>query len=394
MSGKRSYTVKPKPNYLANAARFFRLGPKSKFATSKRKVTHTNIFKKSKPLKVRSNVTSQGTGVASSSNYSTTKVAKNKKAELLRQIGQTYIAVSQNTDQLVAQGGFQDYKFFNVMGAASLRAIATTIPFAGPSLQQQPSIAGVQNFGNLQALRNFVYEGCYGELLLTNATNHAVEVTIYEIICRRDEDVSGNSLTYNWRDNVTSGTVNNISATTANWKYPTGAMELGQALGNNSLNNSTSLSYPTNTGNADLNIVGSNPKDSKIFRDWYKIVKQVDVQMPLGATHRHRYSYRVNKIMDQSVYADTNIYALKGFTRYIMYRVKGYPANYIAGTAGPDQVTTTPCLINSVITTRVKYTSVQSNQSILYQQDNLTSLATVNVMNTASGVSEPAENTL
>jgi len=388
---KRSFSIRPKRNLAYDLQRLFRVNPRAKLKT---RVKHTKIFKKAQPYKFKTNITSQGTGVASSSNYSAIKVAKNKKAALLREIGQTYIAVSQNTDQLVAQGGFQNYKFFNVMGAASLRAIATSIPFAGPSLQQQPSVAGMQNFGNLQALRNFVYEGCYGELLLTNATNHAVEVTIYEILCRRDEDVSGNALTYNWRDTVTAGTVNEIAATTAFWKYPTGAMELGMALGNNSLNNTTATVYPTNVGNADMNLVGSNPKDSKVFRDWYKIVKQVDVQMPLGATHRHRYSYRVNKIMDQSVYNDTNVYSLKGFTRYIMYRVKGYPANYVKDTPGGQQVTTAPCLINSVITTRVKYTSVQSNQSILYQQDNLTSLAQVTVMNTASGIPEDATDTL
>jgi len=334
------------------------------------------------------NVNSQGTGIASNSNYKVVRKAKPTHL-LLKKIGSPFIAVSQFATQTYSQGGFQQWGGVNFLSRQAMNALGAKVPVGGAIPNGGSNTQA--NYGNIQATNNFLFESAYGELTFTNATNHAVGLNIYEVVCKRDTQVAGQQLTYNLLSPPGAVYQLGMTSNTLTWRGPLGALEAGLELGQQTAN---PVSYPTNSGIANMNLLGSGPKDSRTFNQWYTITKKVNVQMPLGATHRHKYSYKMNKLIDQSIFGNPQLDEIKGLTRHLLWCVYGYPANYNEDASGASsQVTSTPCLLNVIATTRMKYTYVHNNQSVIYYQDGLTSLANTDVINVGNGQIETAVNT-
>jgi len=345
-------------------------------------------WKKSRPVRKAININSQGSGVASNSNFRVARRAKPINL-LLKKIGSPFIAVSQFATQTYADGGFQQWGGVSLLSRQAMNSLGSKIPVGGAVPNGGSNVQA--NYGNIQATNNFLFESAYGELTFTNATNHAVGLNIYEVVCKRDTQISGQQLTYNLLSPPGAVYQLGMTTNTLTWKGPLGALEAGLELGQQTAN---AISYPTGSGIANMNLLGSTPKDSRTFNQWYTISKKVNIQMPLGATHRHRYSYKMNKLIDQSIFGNPQLDDIKGFSRHLLWCVYGYPANYGPDASGNvNQVSTTPCLLNVVATTRNKFTYVSNNQSVIYYQDGLTSLADTVVMNIASGEPENATNT-
>lgn len=326
------------------------------------------------------NLTSQGSGVASHSKC-TAKSYGNSQNRLIKKIGAPNSWVAQATSYISCQDGFQQA---GVLGWATNTEINQ---IAQSSIYTANGGSGTASLGNYPM--RYIYESTYGEIMFTNATNHAIDLDIYDIYIKRDIGISE---TYTQVD--TSG--NNVAVT---WDFPTGAWELGVNNAQNYINPDSTV-YPSPPGTTFFgaeyfNFLGSTPFDSQLFKDYYGVQKRTHVQMPLGATHRHHCSFTLNKMVDSRMTNNSTIRAWKGFTRYTMWVVRGYPVNSAIRDSRVD-VTTSGALVTAVQSQRTKFTYVLDNRQNVRYFDNLTSLAddSVAVVNTASGVFEHAKNTI
>lgn len=71
------------------------------------------------------------------------------------------------------------------------------------------------------------------------------------------------------------------------------------------------------------------PTESPIFNKYFEIQKETQIMMSQGATHLLTTNKRFDRVMDASVYGNTDMFALQGITEFVLYRavgVTGYDA--------------------------------------------------------------------
>lgn len=134
--------------------------------------------------------------------------------------------------------------------------------------------------------QRFYLQSTTGTSLITNSSDFAIELDIYELIPRKD---SAQDPLYCWATGLT-----NIQAGVT-----------------------TGLS-PTN--------VGSKPTSSPMFNHFWKIDAVYHVNFAGGGVHKHIFSHNYNKPVSREMHISPNSY-YKGFTKVMMYVVKGYPVH-------------------------------------------------------------------
>lgn len=147
----------------------------------------------------------------------------------------------------------------------------------------------------------FIVEKLYSEMLIANAASYNTNITIYDIMCRRDTPVSG-------FDPVTC-MVNGIS-------------DEGQANG--------------------YQDIGATPFQSEQLNQFFKVVQTTRVDLPSGGTHRHTVAFEPNRLVHAEVIASLSANAngsLKDLGCFTLIVFHGQPAH--------DQTTTTSVTISA-----------------------------------------------
>lgn len=162
-------------------------------------------------------------------------------------------------------------------------------------------VAGTGARGPVRA----VVRGSLEEYLLSNSTNASCEVDIYDLKVSRDilntMQFVANTFTYNVGfvadDYIQQGLLAQQGYDPAS--PPT--IFPGQLL-------------------------SALPTDSRLFRDYFKIVKKTRVFMSPGATHKHTVKVGVNRFIDELL-ANNSIRCTKGFATQTMFVVRGMPVS-------------------------------------------------------------------
>lgn len=210
-----------------------------------------------------------------------------------------------------------------------------------------------------------IMETSHSELTFTNPGNSAIELDIYDVVFKRDVptqltiQVEGGNVTC-------PGAVEDLITTGVNYGN------------NNGANDEHNAQY-----------YGASPYDSQLFRDYCKVKKVSHVLLPSGASHRHKVTNSICKLIDQSVAGSESLLYIKGFSSTTLVCAKG-----VAGiNMNPSEIpleglaftTITGGNLGVVTSTRIKYTYVADATNSLQYTNFLTIDNPLYVRNIGSG---------
>jgi len=240
-----------------------------------------------------------------------------------------YLIASSNTGQ-------QQWSFTYFATQSSLKKIADFIQTVNNSaLQNQPS--------------RFLLESA--NLKQTFVNNSTVPVTLRIFHCRQKRDT--------WFS--TTSPMNYTSALNNVYPWngdPVGAITQGLAAAGNYLSGDSTPSI----------IPGAMPHESQIFKDYFAIHKVTEVEMAMGGSHRLETNKVFNKVIDASIYGDTPLVGITGFTEFLVYQAVGSPIHDVT----TNTFTTCPVNIGVVETLEYRYTQAMSSVRALYSDNTLT----------------------
>lgn len=229
-------------------------------------------------------------------------------------------------NQIVNSEGFQNANFYVWNSTQELFNISSLVPGGGTAYPNAP--------------KRFHLESVVGELLMTNSSLATQYVDIYDIVRKRDQGASGGG---------SPPTADPLSA----WRQ--------------GVSDQTSTS-PDFT--AWQNVM-SLPTDSKLFNDWFRVIKRSHVGLQAGSTHRHSVILKPNKIIDTELLQRSNG-DLAGYSVYVLVVINGQPASI--KDEGGAIVTTATTALDCVYSSRVKYSWVADNTNAWNVRDNLSTL--------------------
>lgn len=198
----------------------------------------------------------------------------------------------------------------------------------------------------------FVLESGICELLMTNSSLASCYVDIYDIARKRDANITEFAFT---RD-------------------PLQAWIQGE--------------FDTTQTNLDAyKFLKASPFDSQVFKDWFKVVKRTRIELSQGASHRHSVLLKPNKLVDAALpnFVDGDYAGLTMYTLVVFY---GQPAS-VPQEGAPAIVTTAQIALDTVSTSRYKWTWVHDTTQQVYQEDNLSTLKGEQLVSTGAGAIVP-----
>lgn len=270
----------------------------------------------------------------------------NKTLLAMKRVSAPNYRVYNGSEQIVNLEGFQNAGVYAWNDRGDLLAIQALVPAQTTTYPFAPN--------------RYHLESMVGELLMTNSSLATQYIDIYDIVQKRDTG-------YNPGAPGTGPTANPLNA----WKY------------------GVSDQSPTAPDLNAWECINSLPTDSKLFNDWFRIIKRSHIGLTAGATHRHSVVLKPNKIVDAELLQRCNG-NLAGFTCYSMVVINGQPAS-VKSEAGAV-VTTATTALDVVVARRTKYSYVQDNTTVWNVVDNLQSL--VNEQVTQDGLGSFVTNSI
>lgn len=118
--------------------------------------------------------------------------------------------------------------------------------------------------------------------------------------------------------------------------------------------------------------LGSTPYQSKLFKDYFKVVRKTNVSLPIGGTHKHYVDLKPNFVFDNDIMAQNNVYA--GTSFFTMIVASGVPVVKCPGNTGPDyplanfkgDATTSAVSLSIIQQVRYKWTWVEDGRENIY----------------------------
>lgn len=281
-------------------------------------------------------------GIGGAGTFSSFKLTSppSPRIKTMKRVGASNYYITNNAQQLSIKEGFQDAQFFSFQNFSDLKYVVSKIPGTSP------------------VPRQFVLESTTAEFMLTNSTLATMYVDVYDIIRKRDPGYSAT------QDDSANPTRDPLNA----WKV--GVSDQSSAP-------------PDFTAYQNLSCL---PTDSRLFRDYFRVVKRTHISMAQGSTHRHHVKLAPNRLLDTEVTDRVNG-DLKGVCIYTLIVAYGQPAS-VPNDVGAV-VTTASGAIDVVVSQRMKYTWVADSTNSWWVVDNLASLAGEQVISAGSGTIVP-----
>jgi len=134
-------------------------------------------------------------------------------------------------------------------------------------------------------------------------------------------------------------------------------------------------------------LVGSVPTESKLFNDFFKIEREVELHLSTGGTHEIEWNRHIDKVCDASVYSNSNYIGVKGLTQWLMTVSVGAPVVITAAGADQHKMTTAQVQLGVVEAQNYRYTQLQSALSTinLFTNVPIAANADTSTINSGSG---------
>lgn len=201
-----------------------------------------------------------------------------------------------------------------------------------------------QTAGTQSAFNRVILENAIATLSLTNITNTAAEIDIFDVVFKRDVPDA-------------------IQVVLPAGTYTAAAGSLPDMI-NAGVNAARTLA-PGASGSYTL---GTNAWDSQIFKEYCQVVKRTRVMLASGASHRHTSNVNLSKVISQSVAGSVNMEAFKGYTFATLIRINGAAA-YVPSGEEATLGTSADITCQAVYSLRIKYSFIQDVSSNLTVQD-------------------------
>lgn len=107
---------------------------------------------------------------------------------------------------------------------------------------------------------------------------------------------------------------------------------------------------------------GTVPTNSPIFNQYYKIEREMEVEMSTGGVHRLELHVPYDKMCDASVYANTALVGIRGVTRFLVICAVGSPV-----LATDSSMTTAAVEIGVIETVKYRYTQSWAPAGVNFQ---------------------------
>jgi len=274
----------------------------------------------------RLTVRQEGLGQATESRCSVTSGRIDSRARMIKAVGTSSNYQKTVASQVIStQAGYQQW---------------SQIPFATQSeLQNINSFIGNANGVNYGQPARFLLESAHMTYEFQNRSSAPCTLRLYVIRNKRDTWYS-----------TTSPMV--FTASNGN-SYPwSGFVDTAIQQGYNAQTNAAS-------GSNDYLNPAVAPTQVDLFNKYYKIDKEIEVEMAQGGVHRFELHRSYGKLMDGSVYGNTPLTAIAGVTGILLIRVIGSPVTDV--TVGANSVVTlSPPNLGIVTTTSYRFTQVVS----------------------------------
>lgn len=192
-------------------------------------------------------------------------------------------------------------------------------------------------------------KSCNSEMMITNQTNDVVNITLYDVVARRD--LTGNS-------------ANEALYITPDLAWQQGCIDAG-----------ASSVYST---------VGSTPFQTPGFTEFFKIRKITHVDLHSGGHHRHRQIYDSRCMFSNEIVTElaSSGGVLGGRSAFTLVVAHGFPVN----STGTSTVSTASGKIVWAQKLQYEYMPFTTQRTIITQTDNLPVLATESFINDLTGV--------
>lgn len=312
-------------------------GKKPAYAGKARTASRTQLVNRRRRRFVGKKYAKVG-GVATNSRFALAR-RPNRQVQTMKRIGAPSYYNTNGANQIVAQEGFQEASVVAWQGFEDLSYMLNLVPIQGGSTV------------GFQAPKRYILEETVGELMFTNSSLATCFLEIFDVVRKRD----------NFRaDNIQNqATANPLLS----WR---------QGIQDNQV-----------TGTNDYHDLKTSPTDSRIFRDWFKIVRKTRVELRQGALHRHSVLLKPNRVVDSEMINYVGGDAA-GFSTYTLFRVYGQPASVI-NPEGPSIVTTAQIALDYVSSVKYKFSWVSDTTQNQYIVDNLQSLKGEQVVSMGAG---------
>lgn len=134
--------------------------------------------------------------------------------------------------------------------------------------------------------------------------------------------------------------------------------------------------FESTPGNDDWLNPGMVPTQSSIFNQYFKIEKEIEVELATGGVHQLDLHAHYDKMCDASVYANTPLVGVRGITRFLMATAIGSPV-VLAGE--PNTMTTSQVSVGVILTKKYRYTQAAAPVGVAFQDGNELAQVTFNL---------------
>jgi len=208
-------------------------------------------------------------------------------------------------------GAPQYFNYSNVSGTCSTTAIGQAV-YRSDILTSQIELSRINDatlgfaglINTVSAPTRFLLESLRFEREIQNQSNVPCTVDFYLIKAKRDT----------WASTTTPMVFTASSGTQYTWPLgtPQQAIQAGYASQTNSLT----------TDNKYLN-PAVYPDQVDLFNQYFSIVKHEKIDLALGGIHKLHFSIIYNKVADGSVFGNTPLVSVNGFTYFVLMRASG-----------------------------------------------------------------------
>lgn len=204
-----------------------------------------------------------------------------------------------------------------------------TVLFATETIPAQQGAAG----NSTATTRRMMVESVRCKVTMKNHTNSPIDVTLYDIVPKRDEPRS-------------------LDGVKPNFRWQSGLLNESVTIVGTANQNAQSVSFP-----------GAKPFQSQEFCQFFTVKKVTHFVLGAGTEHIHYITIKPKFLFNNAFTASENLIAR--LTHYLMGVIKG-PIAHDSGT-GPTQVSYAPAVLDYITETQYRFRALEKNRTA-YQQ--------------------------
>lgn len=213
----------------------------------------------------------------------------------------------------------------------------------------------------------YVLESAISNLHIANTSGTPLNIELYDLVAKRDSpqvafDLSGNQL----GTNIGQGN---------QYMDPSTAWYLGMQNQRNTASGFATAPGFNSSEYPDPSNLGATPYMSKLFKDFFKVVRKSNVSLPIGGQHKHYVDLKPNAIVDQDFMSQNAIY--RGLSFFTLIVVSGVPVVGCPPNVDTDAPVSTSSVSLSVLQNiKYKYTWTEDTRENIYRANFITTVPT------------------